>query len=136
MSTLQELRLRTAAREPIFQQLEQKVKVRLALEMNDGLDAEREATDIARAIQPSKADMLQEQLVLLQLTRQARSAKVSEQFLKAPQLAHCRQRVAEAGSELQPDWAGGAWLLTPLSEHLVFSLWMSALASSSSPITF
>ena len=96
--------------------------VGLALEVSDGLDAEREATDIVRAIRLSKADMLQEQLVLFQLTRQACSAKVSEQFLKAPQLAHCRQRVAEAGSEMQPDWAGGAWLLTPLSEHQVFSL--------------
>ena len=65
---------------------------------------------------------LEEQLVLFQLTRQACSAKVSEQFLKAPQLAHCRQCVVEAGSELQPDWAGGAWLLTSLSEHQVFSL--------------
>ena len=96
--------------EAMVQQLEQEVKVRLALEMSDGLDAEREATDIVRAIRLSKADMLQEQLVLLQLTRQACSAKVSEQFLKAPQLAHCRQRVAEAGSELQPDLAGGSWL--------------------------
>jgi len=122
--------------EAMVQHLEQEVKVRLALEMSDGLDAEREAADIARAIQLSKADMLQEQLVLLQLTRQARSAKVSEQFLKAPQLAHCRQRVAEAGSEMQPDWAGGAWLLTPLSEYQVFSLlkdsWHRAPAPSHS----
>ena len=59
--------------------------------------------------------------LLQSFTREACSAKVSEQFLKAPQLAHCQQCVAKAGCELQPDWAGGAWLLTSLSEHHVFS---------------
>ena len=44
--------------------------------------------------------------LLQSFTREACSAKVSEQFLKAPQLAHFQQCVAKAGDEWQPDWAG------------------------------
>ena len=72
------------------QQLEQEVKVRLALEMSDGFDVEKEAADIAREIQLGKADMLQEQLILLQLTQQASRVNVPEQFFKALQLSHGR----------------------------------------------
>lgn len=101
---------------------EQEVKFRLALEMDEMQQNEQEAADIAQAIQLSKADLLQEELVLLQLTRQARSAKVTDQLMNAPQLAHCRQLVADEGCQLQPNWAGGAWLLAPLSEPHLYAL--------------
>jgi hypothetical protein len=101
---------------------EEEVKLRLALEMDEIEQTDREAADLARAIQLSKADSLQEELVLLQLTRQARSVKVSEQLGGASQLAPCRQLVADAGCQLQPDWAGGAWLLAPLTRPQLSAL--------------
>ena len=59
----------------------------------------------------------EKQLVLMQLTRQARSALVKQRLRGASQLARQRQRVTEAGFELQPAWAGGAWVLEPLDER-------------------
>jgi len=47
--------------------------------MDDMQQTAQEAADIARAIQLSKADLLQEELALRQPTRQARSAKVARE---------------------------------------------------------
>ena len=79
-------------------------------------------TTMSDSSKTTLAQLLQNNASLQSFTREACSTKVSKHFLKAPQLARCQQCVAKAGCELQPNWAGGTWLLTSLSKHQVFSL--------------
>ena len=56
-------------------------------------------------------------VVVLGLTRMARSPKILELLQSTALMAHCRERVAEAGCSIQPPWAGGAKTLVPLTEE-------------------
>lgn len=93
----------------------------LAVETSDAMETEREAADVLQALQLSKADYLAEAVTLVQLTRQARSAVVTQRLLEAPELEPCLRSVADAGLELRPEWAGGALLLVPLTPAWLFS---------------
>jgi len=82
---------------------------------------ERENADVADAIVRSKADAPQwltpDGVVLLRLTRHAKAVEVATALTSAPELEHCRALVYEAGCEIQPEWAGGAWLLVPCTRE-------------------
>jgi len=80
------------------------------------------SSDLAKAILLSKADMplsgvplSSDGVVILRLTRKARSPEVQEALTTSPTLSKCHQRVLEAGCDIMPDWAGGAKLLVPLT---------------------
>jgi hypothetical protein len=103
-------------------EVEQDVKVMLATTRDEQELLEREAAELAQALQLSKAELPKEELVLLRLVKRARSPQVVEALRGAPELEPCRRRMAEAGCELRPEWAGGAWLLVPLREPELFAL--------------
>ncbi|CAE8667845.1 unnamed protein product, partial [Polarella glacialis] len=42
---------------------------------------------------------------------------VAHEIFQSPDLEKCRAMVLEAGCELRPEWAGGAWLLLPLTRE-------------------
>jgi len=82
------------------------------------------SSDLAKAIVLSKADMplsgvplSSDGVVILRLTRKARSPEVQEALTTSPILSECHQRVLEAGCDIMPDWAGGAKLLVPLTRE-------------------
>jgi len=81
--------------------------------------SERENSDLAAAIVRSKADAMPavnlHGVVLLRLTRCARTPQVVDAITTSADLADCRAVVAEAGCELRPKWAGGAWILLPMT---------------------
>lgn len=85
--------------------------------------SEQESAHVAEALLRSKADatvLNGDGIVVLRLTRMARSPQVTATLLESPALAECRARVTEAGCELMPSWAGGVMLLVPLTpEHLI-----------------
>lgn len=58
-------------------------------------------------------------ILVLRLTRMARSAEVTAIFLGSPILEECRLRMAAANQDLMPPWAGGAKLLVPLRQESV-----------------
>lgn len=58
-------------------------------------------------------------ILVLRLTRMARSAEVTAIFLGSPILEYCRLRMTAAGHDIMPPWAGGAKLLVPLDQGLV-----------------
>lgn len=58
-------------------------------------------------------------IILLRLTRKARSPEVASQLLGSPFLASCRARVIAARCEVAPAWANGAKLLTPITHQQV-----------------
>lgn len=80
------------------------------------------SADLAKAIMLSKADAPQhlndDGIVLLRLDRHARATEVAEALLHSPALESCRSLVAEAQCEMQPAWAGGAWILFPMTRQL------------------
>ena len=51
------------------------------------------------------------------MTRHAQAAEVAQALRTSEELRACRALVEEAGCTLQPDWAGGAWLLVPLTRE-------------------
>lgn len=57
-----------------------------------------------------------EEIVVLRLTRMARSPQVTSLLLNSPVLEACRRRAIDAGGDLMPSWAAGAKLLV-LPEH-------------------
>lgn len=77
----------------------------------------RENSDLADAIVRSKADF-SHGVVILRLTRHAKASEVASALCYSAELAECRGSVSEAGCELQPEWAGGAWLLLPLTREV------------------
>jgi len=83
---------------------------------------DQENSDIAEAMMRSKADApvvsSGDGVIMLRLDRRARAQEVTDALLEAPALAACRARVEEAGCELQPEWAGGAWLLLPMTKEM------------------
>ncbi|CAE8610728.1 unnamed protein product, partial [Polarella glacialis] len=87
--------------------------------MADATD--RENSDLADAIMRSKSDtplrLHENSVVVLRLTRHAQAAEVAHEILQSPDLEKCRAMVLEAGCELRPEWAGGAWLLLPLTRE-------------------
>jgi len=78
----------------------------------------RENADIAEALVRSKVNtpsMLA--VTVFEVTCHARSPDLTRVLTESPRLAPCRALVAEAGCQLQPSWANGAWVLVPASEH-------------------
>jgi len=62
-------------------------------------------------------------VVVLRLTRMARSAEVTALLLGSHVLEECRQRMAAAGYDITPSWAGGAKVFVPLEqEHIEASV--------------
>merc|ERR1712046_305651 len=82
----------------------------------------RANSELMAAVLSSKADAPNELsadgVVLFRLDRRARTEEVTNALLQAPALARCRQAVEDAGCELQPAWANGAWLLVPMTQDL------------------
>lgn len=80
-----------------------------------------ENSDVSLAIMRSKADappyLNSDGVVVLCLTRHAQSAEVAIALEESGQLADARATVADAGCELKPQWAGGAWMLLPLTHE-------------------
>jgi len=78
--------------------------------------------DLAQAILLSKTEipeMLSDDgVVLLRLDRHARASEVTTVLLKAACLEACRASVSEAQCELRPSWAGGAWILFPMTQPM------------------
>merc|ERR1712032_905990 len=58
-------------------------------------------------------------VVVLRLTRMARSAEVTAVLLGSQVLEECRQRMAAAGYDITPSWAGGAKVFVPLEQEYV-----------------
>lgn len=54
---------------------------------------------------------------MLKLRRHAKADEITNALLTSPDLDHCRSMVEEAGCELQPDWANGAWILLPMTKE-------------------
>jgi len=66
---------------------------------------ENEASNLLAAIQASRADLpvlSADKVVLLRVTRMARSPLVTKVLLESPMLSHCRGRVLDAGCEIVP----------------------------------
>jgi len=62
-------------------------------------------------------------VVVLRLTRMARSPEVTAILLGSHILEECRQRMAVAGYDITPSWAGGAKVFVPLEqEHIEASV--------------
>jgi len=85
---------------------------------------EQENSQLAQALVHSKRDMPDhgfplscDGVVILRLTRKARHPEVHEALTSSPMLAHCHQRVLDAGCSIVPEWACGARLLVPLTEE-------------------
>lgn len=81
-------------------------------------EAKQEAADLMEALQRSKSENQQQPLnaagvLLLRLSRMARSPKIVELFHHSPCLEHCRTRMAEAGLPICPSWTE-AKMLVPL----------------------
>jgi len=93
-----------------------------AIERSLAEAVDQENSDLAKAMVRSKAEAPAissgDGVVMLRLDRRARAVEVASALLEAPALAMCRARVVEAGCELQPDWAGGAWLLLPMTKEI------------------
>eukprot|EP00930_Biecheleria_cincta_P087231 TRINITY_DN76485_c0_g1_i1.p1 TRINITY_DN76485_c0_g1~~TRINITY_DN76485_c0_g1_i1.p1 ORF type:complete len:433 (-),score=66.99 TRINITY_DN76485_c0_g1_i1:414-1712(-) len=54
-----------------------------------------------------------EEVVVIRLTRMARSPQVTNLLLQSPALESCRRRVRDAGCDLMPEWAAGAKVFVP-----------------------
>lgn len=54
-----------------------------------------------------------EGVVVIRLTRMARSPQVTNLLLQSPVLESCRRRVRDAGCDIMPDWAAGAKVFVP-----------------------
>lgn len=81
---------------------------------------QQEQADLQEALLKSKADcatLNADGIVVATLDRQSQSAAVRTAIATHEALESCRQRVAQAGCELQPAWAGGAWVLIPLTQE-------------------
>jgi len=82
--------------------------------------------ELLQAIQRSKADvpavLSGDNVVLLKLTRMARTKEVLSVLLESEALLECRRRVLEAGCEITPSWASGAKLFVPCTESQVLEL--------------
>ena len=90
-----------------------------------------DGTDFAHSLLRDKGNVGQqsevvsgsEEVVVLRLTRMARTPQVAELFLHSPVLERCRRRVKNMGCDVSPSWADGAKILVPgiqqedLQEH-------------------
>merc|ERR1719247_862649 len=91
---------------------------------------QEEQADLHRAILESRVtepnmsaeeatenEMNSEGVVLYVLRRRAQAEEVAAALRTAPELHLCRTAVFEAGCELQPAFASGAWLLLPMTKE-------------------
>ncbi|CAE8640164.1 unnamed protein product [Polarella glacialis] len=103
---------------PVSSEQSEEVELSLALELSQQEANAEENSHVAEALLRSRSEarLSGDGVVLLRLDSHARSPQVAEALLYSPELAPCRAMVAEAGCELQPAWAGGAWLFVPLKE--------------------
>lgn len=79
----------------------------------------RENADLCEALMRSKVGAPQwldaGKALRFKLTRYAQSQELAYLLNNTPELATARRKVAEAGCELQPEWAGGMWILLPIT---------------------
>jgi len=93
-------------------------------ELAEGIEAsmktatEFENAAVQRAIVDSKVATSEDGLVLLRLNRHACAETVKHALEKGPALQECRDRVLSAQCEIRPQWARGAWVLTPMTEEI------------------
>jgi len=90
---------------------------------------ENEASDLLAAIQASRADLpvlSADKVVLLRVTRMARSPLVAKVLLESPMLSHSRARVLDAGCEIVPKKLAnghcGPKLFVPCTEYQLAEL--------------
>merc|ERR1740123_76035 len=84
---------------------------------------EQESAEVVEAVLRSKSDLPPTGLplsgdgvVVLRLTRMARSPEVSKVLIESPALVHCHRRVADAGCSVMPPWSP-CWLFVPLTQE-------------------
>jgi len=99
---------------------EKSIDLANALALSAAEAHEQESSELAQAVLLSKADrpaeLSADGVVLLRLDRHAQAEEVKSALLCAPELASCRRIVEEAGCQLRPDWANGAWLFVPVTQ--------------------
>jgi len=81
---------------------------------------QQETDDMMKAIQLSKAEdvpLSGDGVVLLRLTRMARTPEVLDALLTSPALEECRNRVTEAGCQVAPHGACGPKFFVPCTEQ-------------------
>lgn len=79
---------------------------------------QEENDELMNAIVRSKTEVVTlsgDGVLLLRLTRMARSSQVLDVLLESPMLDECRQRVIEAGCEVAPDGSSGAKFFVPVT---------------------
>jgi hypothetical protein len=106
---------------------------------------QEEQADLHRAILESRVtepNMSAEQatenensegVVLYVLRRCAQAEEVAAALRTAPELHVCRTEVFEAGCELQPAFASGAWLLLPMTKDQLAEVQLEAKLASLKP---
>jgi len=88
-----------------------------ALQQSDTEALQLEQQHLQLAVLKSKQDAFNEEYYeLLRLTKV--SQDVHKVLLSSDSLAPCCQQVVAAGCEVQPDWAGGAILLVPMTQDM------------------
>eukprot|EP00930_Biecheleria_cincta_P005741 TRINITY_DN106684_c0_g1_i1.p1 TRINITY_DN106684_c0_g1~~TRINITY_DN106684_c0_g1_i1.p1 ORF type:complete len:792 (-),score=124.22 TRINITY_DN106684_c0_g1_i1:267-2642(-) len=119
--------LNSEARAPVQKQIdvdENHDEMSKAVEESTAEAFERENSDLSEALMRSKIEALEmtskpqlsgDGAVLFRLDRHARASEVAHAMLQSSELAPCRDFVSDAGCELQPLWANGAWLLLPFT---------------------
>lgn len=85
-----------------------------------------EAADISLAVLRSKEDppapLSNDGVVLFRLTQHGQTDEVQGVLLESPILDPCRLRVQEAHCRVDPEWANGAKLFIPCTEHQITEL--------------
>jgi hypothetical protein len=107
-------------------------KARGVLEDLDNV-RQQETDQLLAALQLSKCSpppLNSDGVVLLRLTRMARSVDVVNLLVEAPTLAACRARVTDAGCDITPDWACGAKLFVPCTSEQVDELELQGIELS------
>jgi hypothetical protein len=92
-----------------------------AIEQSMSIAINQANADLAAVIEASKSEtplwLNADGVVPLRLTRRAQSPEVAEALRTAPELEACRAIVEDAGCEIHPSWANGAWILFPLTQE-------------------
>lgn len=107
----------------VEKQVSEKSDIEQAIELSQVVAAQEEGEHVAAALVQSKAEappLSGDDVVSFRLTRTSKS--IVNTLLEAPQLAVARARVVDAGCELQPDFAGGATILIPMTREQFLEL--------------
>jgi hypothetical protein len=94
------------------------VDLQTALHLDHQVTLQRELLDTKsrRLSQETTAAKIETSVRALKLTRFARTAGLAEVLETSKLLAPFRSDVEEAGCELRPAWANGAWLFVPIMD--------------------